>query len=200
MKVENLINDRGNVANNQIIIRDNGAIYFHSYKTTIAKYENGKLTLKDGWGEHSMTTNKHLYMFLRNHTQFFDIYKKSQLVELIEIYTFRKLNDIQIGEVKQFDIYNIKNDRNNSARNQFVIDDKENRCVYFQSYDSMIAKYERNNFYTYLTDMWDYSATTRKHLYIFLRDYCGFGYCVKKDVLALIESEEIILRNFHIEK
>ena len=52
--------------------------------------------------------------------------------------------------------------------NQFVIE--YNNEIYFQSYESIIAKItEYGNLY--LTDKWDYSQTTLKHLYLFIQDY-----------------------------
>ena len=66
-------------------------------------------------------------------------------------------------------VENLTNDRGNKAANQFVI--KTDNAIYFQSYDSLICKYSEGKIY--LTPLWNYSATTRKHLYIFLRDYCN---------------------------
>ena len=86
-------------------------------------------------------------------------------------------------------VENIINDKNNRAANQFVI--TTDSGIYFQSYDSMICKYYNGR--VYLTPKWDYSATTRKHLYIFLHDYCHQHRLVKKDVLKSIESGEYII-------
>lgn len=55
-------------------------------------------------------------------------------------------------------------------KNQFII--KSGNMVYFQSYDSLIAAYNKNNNDIILGCDWDYSNTTRKHLYIFLNEYC----------------------------
>ena len=51
-------------------------------------------------------------------------------------------------------------------KNQFVV--KDNEKVYFQSYDSLIAIYERATQKLTLGCDWNYSNTTRKHLYIFI--------------------------------
>lgn len=73
------------------------------------------------------------------------------------------------------------NDNNNPAANQFIIE--VNNGVIFQSYDSVIAFYNKNNGKVYVTEDWDYSNTTRKHFYIFLRDYCkACGNIRRKDV------------------
>ena len=63
MKVTQLINNNGNPAANQFVIANNGAVYFQSYSTMIAKVEDGKLTLSSYW-DYSKTTSKHLYIFL----------------------------------------------------------------------------------------------------------------------------------------
>lgn len=54
-------------------------------------------------------------------------------------------------------------------RNQFLLSDEHGAKV-FQSYDSTIAKIDGNGVLT-LSDKWNYSATTKKHLYLFLNDY-----------------------------
>lgn len=73
------------------------------------------------------------------------------------------------------------NDNNNPAANQFIIE--VNNGVIFQSYDTIIAFYDKRNSKVYVTEDWDYSNTTRKHFYIFLRDYCkACGNIRKKDI------------------
>ena len=73
------------------------------------------------------------------------------------------------------------NDNNNPAANQFIIE--VNNGVIFQSYNSVITFYNKHNGKVYVTEDWDYSNTTRKHFYIFLRDYCkACGNIRKKDI------------------
>ena len=73
------------------------------------------------------------------------------------------------------------NDNNNPAANQFIIE--VNNGVIFQSYDTIIAFYDKRNSKVYVTQDWDYSNTTRKHFYIFLRDYCkACGNIRRKDI------------------
>ena len=73
------------------------------------------------------------------------------------------------------------NDNNNPAANQFVIE-TDNGYI-FQSYDSVIAFADKKENKVYVTKKWEYSNTTRKHFYIFLRDYCGAcGQIRKKDI------------------
>lgn len=55
-------------------------------------------------------------------------------------------------------------------KNQFIITDNENGKIVFQSYDSKIAEIDKEGNLTLFRDF-DYSHTTRKHLYLFLSDY-----------------------------
>lgn len=52
-------------------------------------------------------------------------------------------------------------------KNQFIIRGEEGTT--FQSYASIIATIDKQGNLTLFTD-WDYSNTTRKHLYLFLND------------------------------
>jgi len=82
------------------------------------------------------------------------------------------------------------NNRGNGAVNQFVI--KTNKAYYFQSYDSMIAKYDRKSGVITLGRDWDYSKTTMKHLNIFLDDYCYKSGMNKKRIEKAIADGEIV--------
>ena len=64
MVVQQLINDNGNPAVNQFVIKTEKAVYFQSYKTVICKWDGINLILSKDW-MYSNTTRKHLYMFLR---------------------------------------------------------------------------------------------------------------------------------------
>lgn len=57
-------------------------------------------------------------------------------------------------------------------RNQFIIDDinKKNEVI-FQSYKSIVAIYNLASCNLILGRHWDYSNTTLKHLYLFIKDY-----------------------------
>lgn len=73
--------------------------------------------------------------------------------------------------------------------NQFIIyiDDG----IVFQSYDSNIAFIDNRGNVT-LGCYWDYSVTTRKHLYTFLRKYSKFVLIYsRKEVEKLIKSGDI---------
>lgn len=83
-------------------------------------------------------------------------------------------------------IENLVNDNNNHAVNQFVV--KLNGNVFYQSYDTIIAKKDKDGKITLSSD-WDYSKTTKKHLYIWLRDNTSFRYVEKeKDVIDAINN------------
>jgi len=69
-------------------------------------------------------------------------------------------------------------------KNQFVVEDNAHNVVYFQSYNSLVAKYERTTKTLTLGYDWDYSNTTRKHLYIFIREYCYLP-----EIDAMIDNE-----------
>lgn len=85
-------------------------------------------------------------------------------------------------------VTNLINDNGYAARNQYVI--KGEKGVYFQSYNSIIAKVDKRKKIT-LTYMWDYSNTTRKHLYIFLRQQGFTDLNCKKDIVKAIKEGKI---------
>lgn len=80
-------------------------------------------------------------------------------------------------------IYQLINDKGISARNQFVV--VKDGKTYFQSYKTMIAEVNKDK--VTLSNDWDYSRTTLKHLYIFLRQE-GFQIEKKNDVLNAIKN------------
>ena len=64
MKVENMTSARGNKVANQFIINDNGAEYFQSYRSIIAKKSQGKIYLDEYYWDYSTTTGKYRNEFL----------------------------------------------------------------------------------------------------------------------------------------
>ena len=74
------------------------------------------------------------------------------------------------------------NNNGNPAANQFVIN--TSNAVYFQSYDSVVCKVKGGQIT--LSDHWDFSNTTRKHLYIFLRGQGCRGLNSAKEVRLAI--------------
>ena len=92
-------------------------------------------------------------------------------------------------------VRNITNANGNKVPNQFEIVDVNN-ATFFQSYDSVVAMVKDSSGKVYLDGYyWDYSVTTMKHLYNFLRQW---GYDLnKKKVLQLIEDGVFTLTNLN---
>ena len=89
-------------------------------------------------------------------------------------------------------------------KNQFIILG-DNREIEFQSYSSRIAKINKNGTLE-LSNHWDYSKTTLKHLYIFLEKYLHnldsliqddiknillYSKNKKRDIQKLIDNDKI---------
>ena len=72
----------------------------------------------------------------------------------------------------------------NAVANQFVI--TTNNGTFFQSYRSMVAKVD-NKGQVYLSAYWDYSRTTMKYLYQFLREF-GWYDINAREVRKLIKD------------
>lgn len=95
-------------------------------------------------------------------------------------------------------------------KNQFIIFG-EDAIVTFQSYNSIIAKIDKNG--TLLLDNdWNYSKTTLKHLYLFINDYFNllgdftqklFGYEFNNNknkkayIQKLIDNEKIFVKELN---
>lgn len=75
-------------------------------------------------------------------------------------------------------------------KNQFIIWDRGS--IFFQSYSSLIAKIDKKGDVTLYKD-WDYSNTTLRHLYLFLRECSNIGtkYIYKKGIEKLIKNKVI---------
>ena len=63
MKVQNMVSVNGNSIPNQFIINNGNVEVFQSYKTIVAKRENGLIYI-DKDNPFSVTTSKYLYQFL----------------------------------------------------------------------------------------------------------------------------------------
>ena len=70
-------------------------------------------------------------------------------------------------------VENLETKFGNPAPRQFAILTDE--YIYFQSYDSVIAKYSRRNGHLWLTDKWNYSNATRLYFYQWLRYYTAYN-------------------------
>jgi hypothetical protein len=80
-------------------------------------------------------------------------------------------------------VYNVS-----GHRNQFCINDDKG-TITFYSYNSQIADYKDGNLILY-GSMWDYSNTTRKHFYQWLKDNTPFNPSCKKEMLKLIRIND----------
>lgn len=97
--------------------------------------------------------------------------------------------------MKVWNMVSEKTDR--AIPNQFII--KHGRSLYFQSYETVVARIDNvDNFDTgeevFLVDgATDYSKTTSKYLYQFLREHSRIGgmSCNKKGIEALIKNGKI---------
>ena len=81
------------------------------------------------------------------------------------------------------------NDNGNPAANQFVI--KTKKATYFQSYQSVVCKLDGINII--LSNNWDCSNTTRKHLYIFLRENGYYNLSSANDIRKAIKEKKVKL-------
>ena len=78
--------------------------------------------------------------------------------------------------------------KNLCNKNQFLMEDEKQAI--FQSYDSIIAVYNKENHVLTFGCDWDYSKTTLKHLYIYLRDviYYDMTQEQKQDITNALRS------------
>ena len=84
-------------------------------------------------------------------------------------------------------VMQLVNDNNNPAANQIVL--FINDVLYFVSYGTNIAKYEIKTQKLTLSEKWNFSHTTSKHLYMFLRDYTKHPVYSCKDVRENIKNK-----------
>ena len=82
------------------------------------------------------------------------------------------------------------NDNCNPSANQFII--KTKKATYFQSYDSVVCRLDGINII--LSMNWDYSKTTMKHLYMFLRQNGFYGFSSAKDIRKAIKDGLVTLK------
>lgn len=81
-------------------------------------------------------------------------------------------------------------------KNQFLIETKS--ALYFQSYESVVAKYDKKTHTLFVNEKWDYSNTTRKHFYIFIYEYCCVS--VIEDALYNSKSKRAAIKKLLKEK
>lgn len=87
-------------------------------------------------------------------------------------------------------IQQLINDNGNPAANQFII--KTKKATYFQSYNSVVCKLDGVNIV--LSTNWDYSNTTRKHLYMFMRQNGYYNLSSAKEVRKAISEGRVTLK------
>lgn len=83
----------------------------------------------------------------------------------------------------------LTNDENRGITNQIVL--KTDDAIYFQSYDSIVAKYSKDNILT-LGCNWDYSRTTMKHLNRFIREYTRKNIQGASEIRKAIDNGQIL--------
>ena len=87
-------------------------------------------------------------------------------------------------------VHQLINDNGNPAANQFVIRTKN--ATYFQSYNSVVCKLDGINIV--LSMNWNYSKTTAKHLYMFLRQYGYYNLSSAKEVRKALKEGLVTLK------
>lgn len=75
--VSNMVNDNGNDAVNQFVIRDGNLLMFQSYSSLIAvvNYTTKEIVLGEDW-DYSKTTGKHRNIFFRDYANIPDLASK----------------------------------------------------------------------------------------------------------------------------
>ena len=105
------------------------------------------------------------------------------------IQQFKTLQGIGQLLIRDMKIENLVNARGNKVANQFKIMAKNK--TYFQSYNSVVASIDKTTGKVQLYKDWNYSSTTRKHLYNFLGEYGYKNLYNKKAVEAAIKAGEV---------
>lgn len=89
MKVEQMINNNGNGAMNQFVIRDGQRIFFQSYRSTIAMvdYENNVVLIYPDY-DYSRTTGKHRNIFFADYAHLAGLASLEELRKAIKAGTY----------------------------------------------------------------------------------------------------------------
>lgn len=94
-------------------------------------------------------------------------------------------------------VRNITNANGNTVANQFEIVDVDNATL-FQSYNTLIAEVRDSDGQVYLDEhYWDYSRTTMRHLYNFLRQW-GYDGLNSKIVRQYIKDGKFKTTNLNV--
>ena len=83
--VEQMINDRGNGAMNQFVLRGDNKIIFQSYDSTIAvvDHDDNTVTIYPDW-DYSVTTGKHRNIFFRDYAYISDLASKKGIEKALK--------------------------------------------------------------------------------------------------------------------
>lgn len=90
----------------------------------------------------------------------------------------------------EYPVTQLINDKGNPAANQFIR--RTDKATYFQSYQSVVCKLDGINIV--LSTDWEYSNTTRKHLYMFLRQNGYYNLSSANDVRKAIKDGWVTLK------
>ena len=94
-------------------------------------------------------------------------------------------------------VRNITNTNGNTVANQFEIVDVDN-ATFFQSYNSIIAEVRDSDGQVTLDEYyWDYSRTTMRHLYNFLKQW-GYDGLNSKKVRQFIKDGKFKTTNLNV--
>lgn len=85
-------------------------------------------------------------------------------------------------------VYNLKNAKGNTVKNQFVIESDDGLKISFQSYESSIATFDRVSKVLTVSEKWDYSKTTVKAFLQFLNQNTYIPVKCSQDVRKLIKD------------
>ena len=89
-------------------------------------------------------------------------------------------------------VRNMEGSSGKEVANQFIIENNDN--VYFQSYKSVCAKYNKKTKKLTVGRDWDYSMTTRKYLYKFIADETPIS-LDRKQLLKIQDKKRMKLFN-----
>lgn len=83
--VSNMVNDNGNDAVNQFVIRDGNLLMFQSYSSLIAvvNYTTKEIILGEDW-DYSKTTGKHRNIFFRDYANIPDLASKKGIEDALK--------------------------------------------------------------------------------------------------------------------
>lgn len=90
-------------------------------------------------------------------------------------------------------VYSLKGRTGEAVRNQFIIESNRDRS--FQSYNSVVAVWDKQAKKLTLGEDWNCSKTTLKYFWQFVRDYLPSPYCDmdRKALNSMIKNGEVVV-------